>query len=56
MKRIIFSIDNINGCGDFEIDDKGNLIISQNENYNITNCILKIKNKVLLLVSYYVNA
>ena len=56
LKRIIVSIDNIDGCGNFEIDDKGNLIIYQNENYNITNYILKIKNKDLLSVSYYVNA
>lgn len=56
LKGIIVSVDNIDGCGNFEIDDKGNLIIYQNENYNITNYILKIKNKDLLSVSYYVNA
>lgn len=32
LKRIIVSIYNIDRCGNFEIDDKGNLIISQNEN------------------------
>ena len=56
LKEIIVIVDNLDGCGDFEINDKGNLIISQNENYNITNYILKIKNKDLLSVSYYVNA
>ena len=56
LKGIIVIVDNVDGCGDFEINDKGNLIISQNENYNITNYILKIKNKDLLSVSYYVNA
>ena len=56
LKGIIVIVENVDGCGDFEINDKGNLIISQNENYNITNYILKIKNKDLLSVSYYVNA
>lgn len=56
LKRIIVSVDNADGCGNFEIDNEGNLIIIQNENYNITNYVLKIKNKDLLSVSYYVNA
>lgn len=49
LKGIIVSVDNVDGCGDFEINDKGNLIVSQNENYNVTNYVLKIKNKDLLL-------
>lgn len=56
LKGIIVSVDNVEGCGNFEIDNEGNLIIVQNENYNITNYVLKIKNKDLLSVSYYVNA
>ena len=56
LKGIIVSVDNVDGCGNFEINNKGNLIIVQNENYNITNYVLKIKNKDLLSVSYYINA
>lgn len=56
LKGIIVSVDNADGCGNYEIDNEGNLIIVQNENYNITNYTLKIKNKDLLSVSYYVNA
>lgn len=56
LKGIVVGVDNVDGCGNFEIDNEGNLIIVQNENYNITNYVLKIKNKDLLSVSYYVNA
>ena len=56
LKGIIVGVDNVEGCGNYEIDNEGNLIIVQNENYNITNYTLKIKNKDLLSVSYYVNA
>lgn len=56
LKGIVVSVDNADGCGNFEIDSQGNLIIVQNENYNITNYVLKIKNKDLSSVSYYVNA
>lgn len=56
LKGIVAGVDNVDGCGNFEIDNEGNLIIVQNENYNITNYALKIKNKDLLSVSYYVNA
>ena len=56
LKGIIVGVDNDDGCGNFEIDNEGNLIIVQNENYNITNYVLKIKNRDLLSVSYYINA
>lgn len=56
LKDIIISADNADGCGNFEIDNEGNLIVVQNENYKITNYNLKIKNKDFASVSYYANA
>lgn len=56
LKDIIISVDNADGCGNFEIDNEGNLIVVQNENYKITNYNLKIKNKDFASVSYYANA
>ncbi len=56
LKDITISVDNADGCGNFEIDNEGNLIVVQNENYKITNYNLKIKNKDFASVSYYANA
>ena len=55
LKQIIVSVDGTDGVGDYELDNEGNLIIIQNENYNITSYTLKIKNKDISSVFYYIN-
>ena len=56
LKKVIVSVDNDAGAGSYDFDNNGNLVIIQNENYNITNYVLKIKNKNISSISYYVNA
>ena len=54
LKQIIVSVDGTDGVGDYELDNEGNLIIIQNENQNITSYTLKIKNKDICSVFYYI--
>ena len=56
FERIITGVVGEGCSAKYSIDNDGNLVIEQNENYNIKNYLLKLENKDLSEVSYYVNA
>ena len=56
LSEIILEATADNGKASVTVSEDGNIVITQNEDYNITSYTLKLRNKDISGVSYYVNA
>ncbi len=56
LNNIILGATNATGDASVIVNSEGNIVITQNENYNITSYVLKLRKQDISAASYYVNA
>lgn len=54
LKGIVIGVESEGKPEKFEFNNDGDLVVTQNENYNITNYLLKLKSKDFSSVAYYI--